>query len=269
MSRITLACLDMAGTTVADDGTVLAAFHGALDALGVIGEAERGRMTEYVVATMGESKITVFRALFPGDEERAQQANRAFEAAYARGIDRAAPIPGAVQAMESLRDRGVRIALTTGFSRATADALLDHLGWRALIDLCLTPQDVAGRGRPHPDLVLAAAAGLADGDPARVAVAGDTVGDIRSGLAAGAPIVAGVLTGAHDRDRLTEAGATHLLDSIADLPALLAGPDSTPGAAHMSNSADRLPAVLTGPDEAPGPLTPLDPLHSTFTTAPD
>lgn len=266
MSRITLACLDMAGTTVADGGTVLAAFHGALDALGVIGEAERGRMSEYVLATMGESKITVFRALFPGDEQRAQHANRAFEAAYARGIDRAAPIPGAVQAMESLREHGVRIALTTGFSRATADALLEHLGWRTLIDLSLTPQDVGGRGRPHPDLILAAAAGLADGDPARAAVAGDTAGDIRSGLAAGAPIVAGVLTGAHDRDRLTEAGATHLLDSIAHLPALLAAPGPTPGAAHPSDSAARLPAVLTGPDEAPAPLNPL---HSTFTTAPD
>jgi phosphoglycolate phosphatase len=246
MSRITLVCLDMAGTTVADDGAVLAAFHGALDALGVIGEAERGRMTEYVVATMGESKITVFRALFPGDEERAQQANRAFEAAHARGIDRATPLPGAVEAMESLRESGIRIALTTGFSRATADALIDHLGWRTLIDLSLTPQDVGGRGRPHPDLILAAAASLANGDPARIAVAGDTVGDIRSGLAAGAPIVAGVLTGAHDRDRLAEAGATHLLDSVA-----------------------RLPAVLSGPDDAPGSLDPLNALRSTSTTAPD
>lgn len=292
MSRITLACLDMAGTTVADDGAVLAAFHGALDALGVLGEAERGRMTEYVVATMGESKITVFRALFPGDEERAQQANLAFEAAYARGIDRATPIPGAVEAIESIREQGIRIALTTGFSRATADALIDHLGWRSLIDLSLTPQEVGGRGRPHPDLILAAAAILADGETARVAVAGDTVGDIRSGLAAGAPIVAGVLTGAHDRDRLTEAGATHLLNSVADLPAVLANRPTELGATHALNtiahppavlanlpteagtthlfdSVARLPAVLSGPDNAPGPLDPLNPLHSTSTTAPD
>jgi phosphoglycolate phosphatase-like HAD superfamily hydrolase len=52
-------------------------------------------------------------------------------------------------------------------------------------------------------------------------VVGDTVGDIRSGLAAGARIVAGVLTGAHDRDRLTAAGATHVLDSVAQLTTLL------------------------------------------------
>lgn len=221
MTKMTLACLDMAGTTVADDGAVLAAFAGALDALGVVGEAERGRMTEYVVATMGESKITVFRALFPGDEDRAQAGNLAFEAAYARRIGQAKPIPGAVETIEDLRERGVHVVLTTGFSRATADALLDHLGWFDLIDLSLTPEEVGGRGRPHPDLILAAADRYAAGDAARVAVAGDTVGDIRSGLAAGAPIVAGVLTGAHDRDRLAEAGATHLLGSVAQLPTLL------------------------------------------------
>jgi phosphoglycolate phosphatase len=222
---ITVACLDMAGTTVADDGTVLAAFTGALDALGVVGEAERGRMTEYVVATMGGSKITVFRALFPGDEDRAQAANHAFEAAYARRIEQAKPIPGTVETLEKLRERGVHVVLTTGFSRATADALLDHLGWRDVIDLSLTPEQVGGRGRPHPDLILAAADRFAEGDAGRVAVAGDTAGDIRSGLAAGAPIVAGVLTGAHDRDRRDATGATHLLGSVAQLPTLLDLPE--------------------------------------------
>ena len=219
--RITLACLDMAGTTVADDGTVLAAFTGALDALGIVGEAERGRMTEYVVATMGESKITVFRALLDGDEERAQAGNAAFEAAYATRIAAAEPLPGVPEFFARLREEGLKIALTTGFSRATADALIDHLGWWPLIDLSLAPQDVGGRGRPHPDLVLAAAARLSgDGDPilpAAVAVAGDTAGDVRCGLAAGAGIVAGVLTGAHGRQDFEDAGATCVLDDVTQL----------------------------------------------------
>jgi len=33
--RITVACLDMAGTTVADDGSVLAAFEAAMAASGI------------------------------------------------------------------------------------------------------------------------------------------------------------------------------------------------------------------------------------------
>ncbi|SLJ82276.1 HAD family hydrolase [Mycobacteroides abscessus subsp. abscessus] len=55
----------------------------------------------------------------------------------------------------------------------------------------------------------------------RVAVAGDTAGDIESGRRAGATILAGTLTGAHDADTLRRAGATHVLDSVAELPALL------------------------------------------------
>ena len=220
-TSIRLACLDMAGTTVADDGLVLAAFAAALDALKVEDEAERARMTQYVVDTMGESKITVFRALFPGDETAAQEGNAAFETAYSGKIELTRALPGAEETFERLRADGVRIALTTGFSRATADALLEHLGWSGLIDLSLTPGDVGGLGRPHPDMILAAAARLADADTRAVAVVGDTASDIRSGLAAGARIVAGVLTGAHDRSTLTEAGATSVLDHVAEFPALL------------------------------------------------
>lgn len=223
---IRLVCLDMAGTTVADGGTVLAAFAGALDALGIDDPARRAAMTDYVVATMGESKITVFRALLDGDEERAQAGNSAFEAAYAVRIRAAEPLPGVPEFFRRLRGLGLRIALTTGFSRTTADALLDHLGWWPLIDLSLTPQDVGGRGRPHPDMVLAAAARLADRGAgstaalipaAAVAVAGDTVGDVRSGLAARAGLVAGVLTGAHGRQDFEDAGATCVLDDVTQL----------------------------------------------------
>jgi phosphonatase-like hydrolase len=210
---IRLACLDMAGTTVADDGLVLAAFAAALDARGVTAQAERARMTKYVVDTMGESKITVFRALFPGDETAAREGNAAFELTRA--------LPGAVETFAALRANGVRVALTTGFSRKTADALLGHLGWRELVDLTLTPEEVGGRGRPHPDMILAAADRLSVDEPRAVAVLGDTASDIRSGLAAGARIVAGVLTGAHDRAGLAAAGATAVLDHVAEFPALV------------------------------------------------
>ena len=219
--EIRLACLDMAGTTVADDGLVLAAFAAALDALRVTDEAERARMTQYVVDTMGESKITVFRALFPGEETAAQEGNAAFESAYSGKISLTRALPGAVETFQRLRADGVKVALTTGFSRSTVDALLEHLGWRDLVDLSLTPGEVGGRGRPHPDMILAAADRLGVADLTAVAVVGDTVSDIRSGLAAGASIVAGVLTGAHDRSALAEAGATRVLDHVAELPALL------------------------------------------------
>ncbi|MEV0027802.1 phosphonatase-like hydrolase [Nocardia sp. NPDC050793] len=221
-NTIDLAVLDMAGTTVADGGLVLRAFDTAATAAGLETEGpQRERARRYVLDTMGQSKIAVFRALL-GDEDRAQTANRAFEAAYDDLIDEVdiAPIPGAAEAISALRAAGVRVALTTGFSRNTQDRLLDALGWRDIADLTLAPSD-AGRGRPYPDLVLTALLRLRIDAVDRVAVLGDTTSDIAAGRAAGARIVAGALTGAHDEPRLRAAGATHVLPSVVEFAELI------------------------------------------------
>ncbi|WP_335941156.1 phosphonatase-like hydrolase [Streptomyces sp. PTD5-9] len=223
--RFGLVVLDMAGTTVADGGLVELAFSAAAERLGVEpGSADHAEKLDYVRATMGESKISVFRHLF-GDEDLAQRGNTAFEEAYGELVDggRVAPVPGAREAVERLRGEGRTVVLTTGFARVTQDAILDALGWRDLADLTLCPADAGGRGRPYPDMVLAAflRTGAVDGVQ-RIAVTGDTSYDMLSGVRAGAGIVAGVLTGAHDRAQLLGHGATEVLGSVAELPDLIA-----------------------------------------------
>ncbi|MFE6037611.1 phosphonatase-like hydrolase [Streptomyces sp. NPDC056452] len=220
-----LIVLDMAGTTVADGGLVEQAFASAAERLGVEpGSADHTEKLDYVRATMGESKISVFRHLF-GDEDRAQQANTAFEEAYGELVDGGlvAPVPGAPEAIEELRAAGRTVVLSTGFGRATQDAILGALGWRDLAALTLCPADAGGRGRPYPDMVLAAflRTGAVD-DVRSIVVAGDTSYDMLSGVRSGAGIVAGVLTGAHDEDQLDRHGATHVLRSVAELPDLIA-----------------------------------------------
>ncbi|MFE0175690.1 HAD family hydrolase [Streptomyces sp. NPDC059002] len=225
-NRIGLVVLDMAGTTVADGGLVEQAFAAAARELGVEpGSADHAAKLEYVRATMGESKISVFRHLF-GEEALAQQANAAFEKAYGALVDggRIAPIDGAREAIEELTAEGRTVVLTTGFARVTQDAILDALGWRDLVRLTLCPADAGGRGRPYPDMVLSAflrtgaVAGVQE-----VAVVGDTAYDMKSGVRAGASVVAGVLTGAHGDAALREAGATHVLGSVGELPDILRG----------------------------------------------
>ncbi|MCV7416071.1 phosphonatase-like hydrolase [Mycolicibacterium litorale] len=216
-----LAVLDMAGTTVRDDGLVIRAFDEAATAVG-LPEAgpERDRARRYVLDTMGQSKIEVFGALF-GTDERAREANAAFEQAYGDFVDGdVSPIPGAAEAISALRDAGVRVALTTGFSPATQQRILDALGWGDIADVVLAPGPGV-RGRPHPDLVLTALMRAGVDDVRKVAVVGDTSTDIVCGLRAGAATVAGVLTGAHDEPALRAAGASHVLDSVAALPDLL------------------------------------------------
>ncbi|MER7698490.1 MULTISPECIES: phosphonatase-like hydrolase [unclassified Streptomyces] len=225
-----LVVLDMAGTTVADGGLVEQAFSAAATRLGVrSGSDEHARQLDYVRATMGESKISVFRHLFAGEggeggEDRAQRANAAFEEAYGELVDggRIAPVPGAREAVEQLTAQGRTVVLTTGFARTTQDAILAALGWQDLVPLTLCPADAGGRGRPCPDMVLAAFLRTGAVDDVRgIVVAGDTSYDMLSGVRSGAGIVAGVLTGAHDKDRLTRHGATHVLGSVAELPGLL------------------------------------------------
>jgi phosphoglycolate phosphatase-like HAD superfamily hydrolase len=77
-------------------------------------------------------------------------------------------------------------------------------------------------------MVLTALLRLKVDDVAQIAVVGDTASDIRTGVRSGASTVAGVLTGAHDGPTLRAAGATHVLTSIADLPALLRPRELTP-----------------------------------------
>jgi phosphonatase-like hydrolase len=216
-----LACLDMAGTTVRDDGAVEAAFDEALAAVAVTtGTARYDEAHRFVRETMGWSKADVFAALLnPDDAERATaRFATAYEATVAAGA--VEPVRGAPGVLRDLRARGVRICLTTGFAPTTRDALLDALGWRAAIDLALSPADV-GRGRPAPDLVLGAMARLGIDDPGAVVVVGDTVSDLEAGTAARARAVVGVLTGAHNEATLRAAPHTAILSDITGLVGLL------------------------------------------------
>ena len=222
MTRITMACLDMAGTTVRDDGSVLDAFASALATQNLPAAAYHQAMTD-VKSSMGQSKIEVFRRIL-GSEQAAQQVNEAFEDHYAAAVraGRVVAMPGATDVFKTCRDAGVRVCLATGFSPTTRDAIISELGWRDLIDLALSPAD-AGRGRPWPDLPLTALLFLHGGAVSELAVAGDTASDVESGLRAGAGVVAGVLSGADSRENLEQAGAPIIVDTIADLLPHLVG----------------------------------------------
>lgn len=219
---ITMVALDMAGTTVADQGAVEEAFQVALDTVGLAAGALGEDPAAYVRRTMGQSKITVFTELLGGDRHRAEQANTAFERAFDQAVDRGevGPMPGTEAAFAALRRAGMRICLTTGFSPSTRDRIIASLGWEGAIDLALSPAD-AGRGRPWPDMILTAVLRLRVDDVTEVAVVGDTTSDLVAGSRSGASYVVGVLTGAHTRAELGRAPHTHLIDSVADLPPLL------------------------------------------------
>lgn len=216
--KISLACLDMAGTTVADDGVVLASFGAAMRDAGIEpGSAEWASASEIVNATMGQSKIEVFTRIF-GEPAAAARANRAFEQAYSEQVAEGmvTAMPGAREVLDELRAAGAAICLTTGFSPATRDQILDALGWLDIADLVLSPVD-AGRGRPWPDMIWTAALRLQAERMSEVVVVGDTPSDIETGRRAGAGLVIGVLSGAGSESELREAGADEVLKDVTEL----------------------------------------------------
>lgn len=214
MNDVELICFDMAGTTVIDNGLVLEAFRRTIDDLEVTGE-ERTLAEAYVIETMGQSKIEVFTALFA---QRATVANEAFErnfvdAAQELGVSE---IPGARSTVETLRSIGLKVALTTGFSPSTREALIEELGWGDLFELRVSPAD-AGRGRPAPDMLLWCALQSQVTAMNALMAVGDTSSDMQAGLRAGAGYCVGVLSGNDDAPRLLEAGADDVIESVVDL----------------------------------------------------
>jgi phosphonoacetaldehyde hydrolase len=152
----------------------------------------------------------------------------------------AEPVPGAVEALGWLAERGVRIGSTTGYTRAMMDAL-EPVARRAGIEpevvICA---DEVPQGRPAPWACFRIAERLGVYPLSRAVKIGDTPADMAEGRNAGM-ICVGVsesgnevglsrealaALGTEDRERrieaasrrLTGAGAEAVLRSVAELP---------------------------------------------------
>jgi phosphoglycolate phosphatase len=239
-------CCGLLGVTADDGGILERAFTEAFATQGIVpGTAAYARSMVRVHQSKGQSAVDVFRGLFPDAPGRAEAATLAFDRSYRSSVDRSGlePIPGAEQAISEIRAGGSRVCLVTGLSRDLLGLVLDTLGWWRRIDLVLCPEDVP-RGCPWPDPALTAMLRLGVTDVRDTVFADGTESGVLCGKRAGAGIVVGILTGGHTAGRLQGAGATHLLDSIAGLPALLAGqggPDRQSSSATASGSTATLP----------------------------
>lgn len=127
------------------------------------------------------------------------------------------PLPGVEQALADIRAAGIKIGLTTGFTRDIATLILDRMGWNegVTIDVLRCGDEVAA-GRPAPDLIQAVMAATGVLDPEDVISSGDTEVDIASARAAGVTSV-GVLSSHMTADSFESFGADLVVSSIAEL----------------------------------------------------
>jgi phosphonatase-like hydrolase len=217
-----LVVTDLMGTTLRDDGAVLPAYRAAFAECAI-------PFTEEELATKrGAHKLSLFTEFaarrYAADEagKRAATALEVFESQLRHFLASGGgtSIDGAEDAITRLRQAGIRVALTSGFDRGLIADIVKHCGWGELFDVIVYPDEVPA-GRPAPYLIFQAMQKTRVEPVARVAAIGDTSLDLQAGSNAGAGWVIGVLSGAHDAATLGRTPHTHLLPSIADLPALL------------------------------------------------
>lgn len=222
---IKLVVLDMAGTTVDEHGDVYAALAACVEETGADSTPER------VQEWMGADKMEAISALIRegGGTPQAEIVAAAFvrfKELLAKRYDANPPVAleGVEGAFASFRRMGVKVALTTGFSRDVAWPVLRKLGWKltsegGMLDAVVCSDEVAA-GRPAPYMIHRAMELTGVQDVRAVLAAGDTVVDLAAAHNAGVTAV-GVLTGRLSRAALQEQPHHHIVAGVKDILGLL------------------------------------------------
>lgn len=252
--KIECLIMDWAGTAV-DYGCFapVAAFMESFKQIGAPVTASETR------AHMGLTKIEEIRALFaidrvsaafaarhgrPYTEEDIADCYQRFQTVlFASLTAYSKPIPGVVETISSLRNEGIKVGSTTGYTAKMMDTVIPAAEqWGYHVDYCATSDDLPG-GRPKPYMIYQNLCRLDVADRRSVVKLGDTVADIREGVNAGVWSV-GVIMGSNEmglteaetsalsdderrarieevRNRMYAAGADYVIERIEDLPTLI------------------------------------------------
>jgi phosphonoacetaldehyde hydrolase len=245
---------DWAGTTV-DHGSLapIRALMSAFSALGVelpmaeardgMGLAKRDHIAHLLGSQAIEARFVEAHGRTPTDAD----VDAIFEAFVplqtAILADASAVIDGVPGVVARLRERGLRIGSTTGYTRPMLDSLLAAAAAEGYSpDAAFCPDDV-GEGRPSPLMLYANAVAMRVAPLASIVKVGDTPADIGEGRAAGSWSVGVAATGNEvglDRDELaalddvererrvavarstlSTAGADAIIDDLGGLEAVL------------------------------------------------
>jgi phosphoglycolate phosphatase len=208
-----LVCFDLPCLLVPRPGTAEEALDRALRRLGLEpGTTLHDRAMYCGLRWPGEDARAALGDVL-GSDVWADAAAAAFDDAYgAAAVRRGVTVAdGAAAALAQLRAMGTRICLTTEFSAATREAILDVLDWTAPVALLLS----SGGG----DAAVPTALLRADVDPGDAMVVSSTASGVQAGRRAGVVEVVGIASDRAMAGELLVAGAS----VITTLPWLAAG----------------------------------------------
>ena len=221
-NKIELAVFDMAGTTVDEQNVVYKTLQQA-----IVNENISVDLNTVLVHGAGKEKHQaikdVLRFLNIEDKDSLMifnnfksMLNQAYEVLDVK------PIKGAKEALQNLKNRGVKTVLNTGYSRDVAIKLLHKMNWKEGVeyDALITASDVKN-GRPQPEMIEKAMELFKITDALKVLKIGDSIIDIEEGKNANCGVTIGVLSGAQTRAQLITAKPSYILNSIEELAEVL------------------------------------------------
>jgi phosphonoacetaldehyde hydrolase len=232
MNEINAIILDWAGTAV-DYGCFapVNAFISAFDAVGIKVGAEETR------APMGLPKRKHIEKMLENmgrsyTQEDVAQIYARFEPALFEVLpSHAEPLPGVIEAIANIREMGIAIGSTTGYTQAMMDVVVPLAKKNGYAPDCIIcPDDTNGIGRPYPYMLWRNLEKLGILSIHKALKIGDTEVDMQEGKNAGCLSV-GVLKGSSmlamngdeetARQKYIEAGADYVIEDISALPALI------------------------------------------------
>jgi beta-phosphoglucomutase len=207
------------------DGTLIDSeeyhWHSWVSALG----QERLTVTrEQFTATFGQRNDRILRGWLgvDADDELIRRIGQGKEAAYRRmmragGLD---ALPGARDWIHRLAAARWKQAIASSAPRLNVEAVLDVLGWQGRFDAIVSAEDVQ-RGKPDPEVFLAAAARLGV-PPSACVVVEDAAAGVEAARAAGMRVVGLLPHGAAADVTTASLGALHedVFDRLLDEAAL-------------------------------------------------
>ena len=229
MQKIQLAIFDMAGTTVNENNVVYKTLQETINekgydlSLDFVLEHGAGKEKHQAIIDLLKMKgkddpqkvVSIARDMFERFKYLLKNAYKNLEVTSYDGVE---------ELMIELKKANIKVALNTGYDKATAQLLIDKMNWKLgeQYDTLITSDDVKN-GRPHPDMILKAMDVLEITNVKNVLKAGDSIIDIEEGKNASCGITVGVTTGAHTKKQLEMAKPTYILNSLTELKNILIG----------------------------------------------
>jgi pyrophosphatase PpaX len=122
-----------------------------------------------------------------------------------------------VEVLEQLHKRGLKLAIVS--SAITVEDTLNDFDLAKYFDIVVSGKDPVTH-KPSPEPVMLALERL-NLRPDEVVMVGDMSADVLAAHGAGVPTVIALTHGLHRRETLQQAGADHIIDSLAELPSVL------------------------------------------------